>query len=297
MKTTIRSTRFTVGIILFLVIILLLSVLSAYYLNMLSRKTSAILKENHYSVVFARDMAEDLSNINQQFINCLLIDKNPETASINQMVTQFTKSLKLEKNNITEVGEEKLVSDIETGFTNYYNSIMKYSKTANSKVDIIFLQNEFESLYQKLMNLSQMNERAIEVKTDDAKVSAKKASVHMTIAGTLLFLIAYGFTFGFASYFNERFYQLYSGIKQIPDSKYKHRLNFDGNDEINDIALIINKMADRLTDNSQEKDLTLQENSEINYLNDIRELKAILIQMKSLEEQAKGLISKLENKL
>ncbi len=50
MKTSIRSKRFTMGMILFLVIILLLSISSAYYLNRLSDKTSAILKENHYSL-------------------------------------------------------------------------------------------------------------------------------------------------------------------------------------------------------------------------------------------------------
>ena len=54
MKTSIRSKKFTMGMVLFLVIILLLSISSAFYLNKLSGKTSAILKENHYSVVYAR---------------------------------------------------------------------------------------------------------------------------------------------------------------------------------------------------------------------------------------------------
>ena len=36
MKTSIRSTRFTMGMVLFLVIILLLSISSAYFLNRLS---------------------------------------------------------------------------------------------------------------------------------------------------------------------------------------------------------------------------------------------------------------------
>ena len=47
------------------------------------------------------------------------------------------------------------------------------------------------------MLLSQMNEKAIEEKTDDAKVSAKKATIQMTFIGTLCFLIAYGFTLSF----------------------------------------------------------------------------------------------------
>jgi hypothetical protein len=60
MKTSIRSKKFTMGMVLFLVSILLLSVSSAFYLNRLSGKTSAILKENHYSVVYAQDMSKVL---------------------------------------------------------------------------------------------------------------------------------------------------------------------------------------------------------------------------------------------
>ncbi len=93
MKTSIRSTRFTMGMVLFLVIILLLSISSAFYLNKLSGKTSAILKENHYSVVYARDMSGDLTNINQGIINPFIMNKNPDTLFINQEFRLFNKSL------------------------------------------------------------------------------------------------------------------------------------------------------------------------------------------------------------
>ncbi len=97
MKTSIRSKRFTMGMVLFLVIILLLSISSAYYLNRLSGKTSAILKENHYSVVYARDMSEDLTNINQGIINSFLTNKNPDTLIINKEFMLFDKSLEIRK--------------------------------------------------------------------------------------------------------------------------------------------------------------------------------------------------------
>ena len=114
MKTSIR-TRFTLGIMFFFVIILLLSVFSAYYLNRQSRKTSAILKENLVSVICARDMSEALTNINQEYMNCVLINKKPDSFFINNELKLFDKSLQLEKNNITETGEDKLASDIESG--------------------------------------------------------------------------------------------------------------------------------------------------------------------------------------
>ena len=70
MKHSIR-TRFTLGLIFLFMIILVLSVFSGYYLNKLSDKTSAILKENYLSVVYAREMSEGIMKINQEITYCL----------------------------------------------------------------------------------------------------------------------------------------------------------------------------------------------------------------------------------
>lgn len=297
MKTSIRSSRFTMGMVLFLVIILLLSISSAFYLNRLSRKTSAILKENHYSVVYARDMSEDLTNINQGIIIPFITDKNPDTIFINQEFTLFNKSLESEKNNITEVGEGQLVSDIETNYSDYHDSVVKYIESPNPVIKVVYLQKKYETLYRQLILLSQINEKAIEEKTDDAKASAKKATLQMTFIGTICFLIAYGFTFIFSSYFNERFYKLYHGIKEMVSSNYNHKLFLDGNDELYEISLAFNEMADKLNQNKQKMSVTLHEDPGKDFdLKDIQELKNLLLRMKSAEEQAIELISRFDKK-
>jgi two-component system, NtrC family, sensor histidine kinase KinB len=297
MRTSIRSKKFTMGVILFLVIILLLSVLSVFYLNRLSKKTSAILKENHYSVVFARDMAENLTIINKELTNCILANQNPDTLSISKELKLFSKSLKSEQNNLTEFGEGKLVSAIEIGFDEYRDSVVLFTKSPNDATRVLHLQKKFDGLYQQLMLLSLMNEQAIEKKTDDAKISAKDASIQMSFIGTLCFLIAYGFTFIFASYFNDRFYQLYNGIKDIASSNYNQKLSFDGKDEFNEISLIINEMTQKLAINNQNNAIDSHVGLEReNNINEIQEIKRTLIRLKSFEEQALELISKLENK-
>jgi len=297
MKTSIRSTRFTMGMVLFLVIILLLSISSAFYLNRLSRKTSAILRENHYSVVYARDMSEDLTYINQGIINSFLTNKNPDTLFINQEFTLFNKSLESEKNNITEVGEDQLASDIETNYSDYYNSVVRSIKSPNPVIEVLYLQKKFESLYQQLMLLSQINGKAIEEKTEDAKVSAKKATIQMTFIGTICFLIAYGFTFIFSSYFNERFYKLYNGVKEMFSSNYRQKIFLDGNDELAEISLVFNEMAEKLDQNKPKMSVTLPKDPGKDFnLNDIQELKNILLRIKSAEEQAIDLISRFDKK-
>jgi NtrC-family two-component system sensor histidine kinase KinB len=293
MKTSIRSKRFTFGMVLFLVIILLLSISSAYYLNRLSGKTHAILKENHYSVVYAQEMSECLTNINQGIINCFLIDNKPDALIINKEFTLFSKSLELEKNNITEPGEDKLVSGIESDYIDYHDSVLKFIISPIRSDNDLLLQKKFDTLYHQLILLSQMNEKAIEEKTDDAKDYAKKAALQMTFIGTICFLIAYGFTFIFSSYFNDRFYNLYNEIKKSVSSNYSQKLNIAGNDELQEISLVFNEMVDKIKIPKQEKSVTLQEElaNDISSM-DIEELKIMLIRIKSIEEQAEAIISR-----
>jgi methyl-accepting chemotaxis protein len=285
------------GMVLFLVIILLLSISSAFYLNRLSGKTSAILKENHYSVVYARDMSEDLTNINQGIINPFLTNNDPDTLFINQEFMLFDKSLESEKNNITEIGEEQLASDIKTNYSDYHDSVVNYLKSPNPTITVVSLQKKYETLYRQLMVLSQINEKAIEEKTDDAKASAKTASLQMTLIGTICFLIAYGFTFIFSSYFNERFYKLYHGIKELVSNNYSQKIYLDGNDELYEISLVFNEMAEKLNNNKQKMSVTLHEDSgKVYNQTDIQELKNFLLRIKSAEEQAIELISRFDKK-
>ena len=130
-----------------------------------------------------------------------------------------------------------------------------------------------------------MNGKAIEAKTDDAKVSAKNALTGMTILGSFSFLIALSFIYSFASYFNERFFQLYNGIKEIASSNYGQRLYFDGADEFNEISVVFNQMAEKLSgeQNQEEEQIYFLADSEKeqNYDN-LEELKDALVRIKSI---------------
>lgn len=246
MKTSFRNKRFTIGMVVFLSIILLLAVSSAYFLNSLLQKTNSILKENHYSVVYARDMADVLTSTNQGIANFFLTNKNPDSSALNSNFILFNQSLVSEQNNITEEGEDKLVSDIEMDYNEYRNQVTELLKSPASVNNFLSLQTKFDSLYDKLILLSQMNEKAIEAKTDDARTYSKKATLQMTGIGTLGFLIAYAYTFILSSYFSERFRRLYTGIKDLKSSNYKQTLNFEGNDELSEIAVVFNEMAEAL---------------------------------------------------
>jgi len=294
MKHSIR-TRFTLGMIFLFLIILVLAVFSGYYMNKLSNKTSAILKENYLSVVYAREMSEGIMNINQEITTAYLMKRNSDSLKIGKELGLIEISLSAEKNNITEPGEDKLVAGIDAGIAEYRKAVINLSRIAASDAGVLFLQNKSGDLYNQLIALSQMNGKALEVKTDDAKASSQSALTRMTILATLCFLIGMSFSFSFAAYFNRRFFQLYYGIKELVSSNFSERLFFDGKDEFSEISGLINEMADKLKINKQKMSVNLPDD-QLKKLTatDVDELKKMLFKIKTIEEQAASLISKFE---
>ena len=266
-------------------------------MNELSNKTSAILKENYLSVVYAREMSEGIMNINQEITTAYLIRKNSDSLKIGKELSVIDISLSAEKNNITEPGEDKLVAGISIGFAEYRKEVLNFLRNTQSDAGVLFLQNKSGELYNQLIALSQMNGKALEVKTDDAKAFSQSALTRMTVLATLCFLVGMSFTFSFAAYFNRRFFQLYYGIKELVSSNFSERLFFDGKDEFSEISSVINEMADKLKINKQKISVNLPDD-QLKKLTaaDVDELKKMLFKIKTIEEQSASLISKFEKK-
>jgi two-component system, NtrC family, sensor histidine kinase KinB len=294
MKVSIRTRLFLAMILLF-IIILVLSVFSGYHLNKLSNKTSAILKENYLSVVYAREMSEGIMIINQEIASSFLLKKNPDSLKIVKELGFIDNSLISEKNNITAPGEDKLVSGFETDYSEYRDTVIKLLNLPQSSENVLYLQNKSGGLYKQMVLLSQMNGKSIENKTEDAKVYAKKAFLQMSVLGTLCFLIALSFLYSLTTYFNERFFQLHHGITELVSTNYSQRLYFDGEDEFSEIARVFNEMAKKLSESIQNKPVTIKMDSEKGIIShDVQELKEILERMHIIENQVSGLISKFK---
>ena len=187
-----------------------------------------------------------------------------------------------------------MVAGFETVFDEYRGKITKLADSVLSPEELLYFQKKQTFLEQQLVLLSQMNGKAIEVKTDDAKVSSKNAFAGMMVLGTACFLIALSFIYSFASYFNERFFQLYNGIKEIVSSNYGQRLYFDGVDEFSEISVLFNQMAEKLSgEQSLEEEQLLDFSKESNpEEKNFDELKDLLVRMKSIEKQAEDLLNR-----
>lgn len=267
-------------------------------MNSVSNETGAIMKENYLSVVYARDMAQGLTKINLEITRSFLMNEKPHNLILKNELKAVDNSFQSEKKNITEPGEDKLVAGIEADLKEYGDSVVKFMESPHAVAGVLFLQKKFDSLFQQLMLLSQMNGKAIEIKTDNTKISSQDALTQMSIIATLCFIIALFYSYSFSSYSNERFSQLYNGVKNLGSGDYKHRLDFDGSDKFYEISLVINEMAEKLSENEKNLNVPMPiESEKALIIGEIQELKSVLARIKNIETEAEMLIVKLEEKV
>jgi hypothetical protein len=105
------------------------------------------------------------------------------------------------------------------------------------------------------------------------------------------------YSYSFSAYSNERFDQLYNGIKKLGSGDYDYRLDFDGTDKFSEISVVINEMANKLVENESNTMATGPvESGKALIIGEIQELKSILTLVKNFEAEAEELIVRLEEK-
>jgi hypothetical protein len=147
--------------LLFLMIISL-SLVSAYYNFSIENDTENILKANYNTLEYSRNMLLSLDEINS----------NKEEAII-----VFETNLTKQMGNITEVGEDKATHNLQNNF----DSLKKNGTDETLKSQI----------RQNIFHILKLNTVAIKKKSDIVKHTAEKANFCIAILGTLSFLIAF----------------------------------------------------------------------------------------------------------
>ncbi|WP_268846340.1 hypothetical protein [Flavobacterium aestivum] len=147
--------------LLFLMIISL-SLVSAYYNFSIENDTENILKANYNTLEYSRNMLLSLDEINS--------DKE-------KAIALFETNLTKQMGNITEAGEDKVTYELQNNFD-------ALKKNWNDEA----LKNQIR---QNIFHILKLNTLAIKKKSDIVKQTAEKANFCIAILGTFSFLIAF----------------------------------------------------------------------------------------------------------
>ncbi|HEY4965019.1 MAG TPA: ATP-binding protein [Puia sp.] len=210
------KTKLTVGLIFLFLVILVFGILGIANINLLSRDADLILKDNYESIIYGNNMLKALENIRTR----------------KDAPDQFEENLKKQEANITEPGERELTVEIRKNFEE-----LKANPADPSN---------YGEIRQSVEQVLDLNSAAIYRKNAFAQDTARNAKRWLAIIFTLLTLVSFTFIFNLPGIVSGPIQSLSDGIKEIANKNYGKRIYLKQKDELGDLALAFNSMAEKL---------------------------------------------------
>ncbi len=169
------KSKILVGLLFFLVLILLLSLTGIFSIYYLSSDSKEIIKDNYASIEYCTNMLNSLENIFNDIVlqnssNNIQNDLNLEDKIIQEQ-RNFEKFFQLQQNNITEVGEKKLVTEVANSYQQL-TSILKSLRLRDIDItekDVNLFQSEYLSISKSIKEIYKLNMAAIYKKNQTAE--------------------------------------------------------------------------------------------------------------------------------
>ncbi|RZJ51469.1 MAG: PAS domain-containing protein [Chryseobacterium sp.] len=210
------KTKLNLGVGLLFLMIIILSLVSAYSVFLIKQDTENILKSNYNTLEYSRNMISALDEIKLE---------SKET------ILNFEDNLKKQTLNITEPGEKQATEKLKASF----------ALLGKNNSDEIKMQ-----IRKDIFAIMKLNLDAIKQKSDIAKHSAETANLSIAIVGTLCFLIAFNLLVNLPNNIANPIKELTLSIKEIANKNYSERVHFTSHSEFGDLAKSFNTMAQKL---------------------------------------------------
>ena len=215
------KTKLNLGVGLLFLMIIILSLVGAFYIFSIKKDTENILKANYNTLEYSRNMLLSLDEMN---------------ADQKKTIVVFETNLTKQIANITESGEDNATYNLQKVF----NFLKKNSTDETLKSQI----------RQDIFEIMKLNMNAIKQKSDIAKHTAETANFWIAVTGTLCFLIAFNLLVNLPNNIANPIKELTDSIKEIANKNYSQRVNFMNHNEFGDLAKSFNTMAQKLQEYS-----------------------------------------------
>lgn len=211
------KTKLNLGVGLLFLMIIILTLVSAFYIFSIKKDTENILKANYNTLEYSRNMLLSLDNIN---------------ADAEKAIITFDSNLNKQNRNVTEVGEDSVTRSLLKNF-----ELLKRNSTDER------LKSQIR---QDIFEIMKLNMAAIKQKSDIAKHTAETANLWIAITGTFCFLIAFNLLVNLPNNIADPIKELTASIKEIANKNYSERVHFMNHNEFGDLAKSFNTMAQKL---------------------------------------------------
>jgi len=217
------KTKLRAGFGFLFIIVLTFGLISLFFLNQISSKAKLVLKDNYKSIGFVAQMRKVL-----------------DEASFPLPTAQkqaFEKHLKLEQQNITELGEKQATDLLATTYGQL-----------NATIDPTRAKQLEKEMRAALHQIETLNMQAISAKNNEVNQVYARAEIYIAIAACACFFVLFTFIVNFPGFVANPLAEFSQAIRQVGNGNYLQRLHFNNNDEFAELAVSFNAMAKKLND-------------------------------------------------
>lgn len=211
------KTKVTLGVLFLFAVILAIGGLGLFYIQRLSEDSKKILTDNYETLQYVKEIIAQCDRLATDSADAILL---------------IEKNLVRQEKNVTEVGEvelsNRLRSDVE--------KLKRYGASETLLMDV----------RSTSLTIQQINMEAIQRKNENAQKTSERASTYLIGVATVSILAAFTFIINFPGYIANPIVRLTSGIKEIAKKNYEERLQFDRDDEFEELSRAFNQMAEKL---------------------------------------------------
>jgi PAS domain S-box-containing protein len=245
------KNRLSLGFGFLFLMIILLWMISGFFIYDLSGRSAAMLKENYQTVELTKYLNHIIDEIRNQQTGYFFNTKMPAEDSLyNQNIALFQKYLLAVGNNITEPGEQELITQLKESFETFIQAFDSFKKTGSANQVLFFTEviPDYTITRDLIVSLSDINMDAISHKNKLLRNSAHRAFIIMSFIGTVCFIISALFFVRFPGNIAKPISALTRGIKEIANRNYEQKLLFKSHNELGELADAFNVMAARLNE-------------------------------------------------
>lgn len=245
--------KFAAVYIVLVVIISIIGVYSTVNNYNLSKLIDGLMVHNYKSIKAINDMSKSLEEQNASMLTYINMSHEDGINNFHLYESSFNQNYNIEANNITETGEQDLVDQLNSSYTEYLKLFSKLQE-ASSKNDInssskFYNENilpEFNHLKQLLTSLSSLNEGHMFDSKDKVTDYAKKSMYVILVLSASSVIIGFLISMLSLVRFLRPLYSLRDTMKAVKEGDLNQVAPIVSNDEIGDLTVEFNNMTKRL---------------------------------------------------
>lgn len=236
------KTKIKLVLLVLFLVVTLLGMLGGYYVQRTSTNAILTMQENYQAINYTKGMSQA---VNDMVWAIVLENTSPSyrRQQLRKASDDFELYLNMQLKKVTAPEEQVITDQLKRDYEIFSANLQQSVATKEVPTDLYMQQVNIQEMLQSVHDL---NDKMIHQRTQDATNDADRVTLGMIILGALFFVFAVMAMYYFPNYVADPIRSMTESIRQIAKKNYSERIDVQSNDEIGEMALSFNLMAEKL---------------------------------------------------